>query len=82
MISSSQPAEESVNVLYHPPDLDGPILFSFREKAFFGKKKATVRVETGEWSDKFALDAAGSTGVVQCSFDSCVHEVCVVLKFF
>lgn len=70
-----QASDENVNVLYHPPDLEGPILFSFREKVFFGKKRASVRVESGEWSDRFALDAAGSTGVVECKSNEMIYEV-------
>lgn len=64
-----------MNVLYHPPDHEGPILFSYRPKVFFGKKRASLRVENGEWSDKFSLDAAGSTGVVECKFESLKYEV-------
>lgn len=70
-----QSSDENVNVLYHPPDLEGPILFSYREKLFFGKKKASLRVENGDWSEKFALDAAGSTGVVECNADEVKYEV-------
>lgn len=70
-----QSTDESVNVLYHPPDLEGPILFSYREKVFFGKKRAAVRVENGDWSEKFALDAAGSTGLVECKADGVKYEV-------
>lgn len=70
-----QTSDESTNVLYHPPELEGPILFSFREKVFFGKKRASVRVESGEWSDRFALDAAGSTGVVECKSNDMIYEV-------
>lgn len=61
--------------MYHPPDYEGPILFSFREKAFFGKKKASLRVDSGEWSDKFALDAAGSTGTVECKANNMTYEI-------
>lgn len=71
-----QSSDENTNVLYHPPDLEGPILFSYREKVFFGKKRAAVRIESGEWSDKFALDAAGSTGVVECKYEHVKYEVC------
>lgn len=72
---SFQSTDESVNVLYHPPDLEGPILFSYREKVFFGKKRAALRVENGEWSEKFALDAAGSTGLVECQADGVKYDV-------
>lgn len=70
-----QSTDESVNVLYHPPNWEGPILFSYREKVFFGKKRAAVRVETGDWSEKFALDAAGSTGLVECKANGVKYEV-------
>lgn len=72
-----QSSDENVNVLYHPPDYKGPILFSYREKVFFGKKRASLRVENGDWSDKFSLDAAGSTGVVECTADGLKYEVIV-----
>lgn len=62
-------------MLTHPPDWEGPILFSYREKVFFGKKRAAVRVENGDWSEKFALDAAGSTGLVECKADGLKYEV-------
>lgn len=62
-------------MLYHPPELGGPILFSYREKVFFGKKRAAVRVENGDWSEKFALDAAGSTGLVECYANGTKYEV-------
>lgn len=62
-------------MLYHPPEYDGPILFSFREKAFFGKKKAAIRVDSGEWSDRFSLDVAGSSGVVQCKANEMTYYV-------
>lgn len=70
-----QSSDENVNVLYHPPDYKGPILFSYREKVFFGKKRAALRVENGDWSDKFSLDAAGSTGVIECKADGQLYEV-------
>lgn len=46
---------------------------------FFGKKRAAVRVENGEWSEKFALDAAGSTGLVECKADGFTYEVIVII---
>lgn len=61
--------------MYHPPDYEGPILFSFREKAFFGKKKAAIRVESGEWCERFSLDVAGSSGVVQCKANNMTYEI-------
>ncbi|XP_053672745.1 intermembrane lipid transfer protein Vps13 [Anopheles nili] len=67
--------DENTNILYHPPEYEGPILFSFREKVFFGKKKAAIRVDTGEWSDKFSLDVAGSSGVVQCQANNMIYQI-------
>uniref|UniRef100_A0A2M4CVW7 Putative vacuolar protein n=1 Tax=Anopheles darlingi TaxID=43151 RepID=A0A2M4CVW7_ANODA len=67
--------DENTNILYHPPQYEGPILFSFREKAFFGKKKAAIRVDAGEWSDKFSLDVAGSSGVVFCLANNMTYEI-------
>lgn len=62
-------------MLYHPPEYEGPILFSFREKAFFGKKKAAIRVDSGEWCDRFSLDVAGSSGVVECKANNITYLV-------
>ncbi|KAF2349473.1 Vacuolar protein sorting-associated protein 13 SHR-binding domain, partial [Trinorchestia longiramus] len=50
----------------HSRSNSNPVLFSFKSKAFFGKKKASVRAEDSDWSDKFALDAVGSNGIVTC----------------
>lgn len=52
-----------------------PILFSFKSKAFFGKKKATVKVEDSDWSDKFSLDVVGSSGSVLCKAPNKNYQV-------
>lgn len=70
-----QTTDDHLNVLYHPEHFKGPILFSFRSKAFFGKKKAMIRVEDGEWSDKFSIDVAGSEGVVACKYNGMTYQV-------
>lgn len=70
-----QQSDETANVIYHPEDFKGPVLFSFRAKSFFGKKKASIRVEDGEWSDKFSLDVAGSSGVVSCTTGGTTYQV-------
>ncbi|CAL7938935.1 unnamed protein product [Xylocopa violacea] len=67
--------EDHLNVLYHPENFKGPILFSFRSKVFFGKKKAMIRVEDGEWSDKFPIDVAGSEGVVDCKYNGLTYQI-------
>ncbi|XP_072763012.1 intermembrane lipid transfer protein Vps13 isoform X2 [Anoplolepis gracilipes] len=67
--------DDYLNVLYHPEHFKGPILFSFRSKAFFGKKKAMIRVEDGEWSDKFSIDVAGSEGVVACKYNGMTYQI-------
>ncbi|XP_069674534.1 intermembrane lipid transfer protein Vps13 isoform X2 [Periplaneta americana] len=72
--------EEAANVIYHPEDFKGPILFSFRAKSFFGKKKASIKVEDGEWSDKFSLDVAGSSGVVSCTTGDTIYQIGVHIQ--
>lgn len=72
---SFQTTDDYLNVLYHPEHFKGPILFSFHSKAFFGKKKAMIRVEDGEWSDKFSIDVAGSEGVVACKYNGMTYQV-------
>ncbi|XP_075971796.1 vacuolar protein sorting 13C isoform X2 [Anticarsia gemmatalis] len=69
--------DETGNVIFHPKDYKEPILFSFRAKNFFGKKKAAIRVEFGEWSDKFSLDVPGSSGVVLCKHEGRTYQVAV-----
>lgn len=63
--------------MYHPPDHEGPILFSYPGKNFFGKKKTSVRVDSGEWSDKFSMDVAGSSGMVVCPSDNRKYAIAV-----
>ena len=70
-----QQFEETANVVYHPEDFKGPVLLSFRAKSFFGKKKASIKVEDGEWSDKFSLDVAGSSGVISCTCGDTTYQV-------
>ncbi|CAG7827241.1 unnamed protein product [Allacma fusca] len=41
-------------------------MFSFKGKAFFAKKKAYVKFKGSDWSEKFSLDVAGSSGTVTC----------------
>jgi hypothetical protein len=70
-----QQSDETTNVIYHPDDFKGPVLFSFRAKSFFGKKKASIKVEDGEWSDTFSLDVAGSSGVISCTCGDTTYQV-------
>ncbi|XP_050667360.1 intermembrane lipid transfer protein Vps13 isoform X3 [Leptidea sinapis] len=69
--------DETGNVIFHPKDYTDPILYSFRAKNFFGKKKAAIRIEFGEWSDKFSLDVPGSSGVVTCRLEGRTYQVAV-----
>ncbi|CAH1965913.1 unnamed protein product [Acanthoscelides obtectus] len=73
--SPAKSTDESMNILHHPPDFKGPILFSFSAKNFFGKKKACVKVEGGEWSDRFSLDTAGSSGVIACKTEGVFYQI-------
>lgn len=56
-------------------------MFSFNAKNFFGKKKASIRLDQGEWSDKFSIDVAGSSGVVICKENSVMYQVNLQLYF-
>jgi vacuolar protein sorting-associated protein 13A/C len=66
----------------HPPDFVGPVLFSFRPKAFFGKKKTAIKVEDSDWSNKFSLDVAGSSGSVSCKSSDNLYQVIFNLCVF
>ncbi|XP_067012189.2 intermembrane lipid transfer protein Vps13 [Anabrus simplex] len=78
--SPMKPSDDTANILYHPDDFKGPVLFSFKAKSFFGKKKASIKVEDGEWSDKFSLDVAGSSGVIDCKFDGVLYKVGISIQ--
>lgn len=66
---------ENVEVLYHPPEYKGPILFSLRDKYLFDKKSCSIRVDNGEWSNKIPLDVAGSMGSVGCKANEKIYQV-------
>jgi len=66
---------KDTTALIHPPS-QNPVLFSFRGKSFFTKKKAVVRVEgESDWSTKFPVDVAGSCGSVTCKSPMMEYEV-------
>ncbi|XP_076625592.1 vacuolar protein sorting 13C isoform X3 [Colletes latitarsis] len=75
LMLSYRSGDDYLNVLYHPENFKGPILFSFRSKVFFGKKKAMIRIEDGEWSEKFPIDVAGSEGVVVCRYNGLTYQI-------
>ncbi|KAF4519295.1 hypothetical protein B566_EDAN017925 [Ephemera danica] len=77
---SYRQSEDSTNVLYHPPNFEGPVLFSFRPKAFFGKKKACVKIEDSDWSNKFSLDVAGSSGSISCKANKQQYQIGVSIQ--
>ncbi|XP_043195714.1 vacuolar protein sorting-associated protein 13-like [Amphibalanus amphitrite] len=66
---------EASSLIYHPETFTEPVLFSFKPSSFFSKKKASVRVEDSEWSDKFSLDTVGSGGTVTCASHSTDYGV-------
>lgn len=68
--------DDTGNVIFHPKEYKEPILFSFRAKNFFGKKKAAIRIEFGEWSEKFPLDVPGSSGLITCRNEGKTYQVC------
>ncbi|KAH8275295.1 hypothetical protein KR026_004712 [Drosophila bipectinata] len=65
----------SMQMLYHPPEYSGPILFTFRDNSFFDKKKASIRCDNGEWSEKIPLDVAGAIGEVTCEANSQKYHI-------
>ncbi|KRT85331.1 hypothetical protein AMK59_1583, partial [Oryctes borbonicus] len=74
-------SDENLNILHHPANCKDLILFSFNAKNFFGKKKASVRLSNGgEWSDKFSLDVAGSSGVVTCKCEGKIYQLGVHIQ--
>ncbi|XP_054926779.1 intermembrane lipid transfer protein Vps13 isoform X4 [Dermacentor andersoni] len=48
----------------HPASFEGPVLFSYRSKTLFTKKKAAIKIFNSEWSERFSLDAVGSSGTI------------------
>lgn len=40
-----------------------------------------IRVEDGEWSDKFPIDVAGSDGVVTCKYNGLTYQVRIIFHF-
>ncbi|KAI4459978.1 vacuolar protein sorting-associated protein vps13 [Holotrichia oblita] len=74
-------SDENLNILLHPANRKDLILFSFNPKNFFGKKKASVRISNGgEWSDKFSIDVAGSSGVVTCKYEGKIYQLGVHIQ--
>lgn len=63
------------NYVVHEEGNGEAVMFSFKSKAFFGKKKVTVKVEDSEFSEKFSLDVVGSSGSVSCKSPSRTYQV-------
>ncbi|KAJ8035599.1 Vacuolar protein sorting-associated protein 13C [Holothuria leucospilota] len=55
-------------VIEHPADKQEPIMFSYPTSKSIAPGKNKIQVKCGEsqWSDKFSLDAVGSTGFISC----------------
>uniref|UniRef100_A0A1A9WMW5 Vacuolar protein sorting-associated protein 13 n=1 Tax=Glossina brevipalpis TaxID=37001 RepID=A0A1A9WMW5_9MUSC len=66
---------ESVDVLYHPSEYTGPILYAFRGKNLFEKKSCSIRVEGGDWSKQIPLHVAGSIGSLTCKYKSLPFQI-------
>lgn len=62
-VDISYKTEDSVGIP-HPATCDEPVLFSYRSKTLFTKKKAAVKIFNSEWSERFSLDAVGSSGTI------------------
>lgn len=62
-VDISYKTEDSAGI-NHPATFDGPVLFSYRSKTLFTKKKAAIKIFNSEWSERFSLDAVGSSGTI------------------
>lgn len=78
---------ETVGVLYHPSEYEGPIFFTFRSQNYFNKKTCAIRVDNGDWSKKIPLDVAGSSGFVTCKIrdksyqvNNCNMYICNIMR--
>ncbi|CAG7785731.1 unnamed protein product [Allacma fusca] len=58
--------EQHPTIIHHKSESTHPVMFSFKGKAFFAKNKAYVKFKCSDWSEKFSLDVAGSSGTVTC----------------
>ncbi|CAH0394024.1 unnamed protein product [Bemisia tabaci] len=72
-------SEECAKTIYHPASFKQPIMFS-REKSFFNKTKASVKINNGEWCDKFLLDVAGNVGMLTCTVKGVTYQIGVHIK--
>ncbi|XP_035670900.1 vacuolar protein sorting-associated protein 13C-like isoform X6 [Branchiostoma floridae] len=64
---AAEEASDDTAVMSHPPNQQDVVLFSFKPKSLFAKKKALLRVDSqSEWSDKFSVDTVGSSGSITC----------------
>ncbi|XP_071787909.1 intermembrane lipid transfer protein VPS13A-like isoform X9 [Asterias amurensis] len=64
------------DIIDHPADKTEPILFSYPTQKGFspGKNKISLKVGDSHWSDKFSLDAVGSSGFIGCKNDNKARE--------
>ncbi|KAL3884630.1 hypothetical protein ACJMK2_024757 [Sinanodonta woodiana] len=63
------------NIVEHSAECKDAMLFSFRQKNLFSKKKASLKIGDADWSDKFSLDTVGSSGTVECKSKTQTYEV-------
>ncbi|XP_071825694.1 intermembrane lipid transfer protein VPS13A-like isoform X3 [Apostichopus japonicus] len=58
----------SDEVFEHPAEKQEPIMFAYPTSKSIapGKNKIQVKCSDSQWSDKFSLDAVGSTGFISC----------------
>ncbi|KAL1431458.1 hypothetical protein MTO96_014190 [Rhipicephalus appendiculatus] len=76
-VDISYKTEDSAGI-NHPANFDGPVLFSYRSKTLFTKKKAAIKIFNSEWSERFSLDAVGSSGtIIAKSKDGCSYLLSV-----
>lgn len=62
-------------MLQHSSNPTEPLMWSFKKKIFFANKKAYVKIDSGQWSDKFSLDVAGNSGTIMCKSNDILYQV-------
>jgi len=65
-------------MLQHSSNPTEPLMWSFKKKIFFANKKAYVKIDSGQWSDKFSLDVAGNSGSIMCKSNNILYQVIII----
>lgn len=72
--------DDEANMLQHSSNPTEPLMWSFKKKIFFANKKAYVKIDSGQWSDKFSLDVAGNSGSIMCKSNNILYQMGVHIQ--